>query len=210
MTSCHIVSNSHASRSHFVSQQPDYIWAWVSVSDIKLSPYQNVHLLLTLPSNTPITGRYVSLYCGFLKQICKLWWYALTLSWNSSCLLSSFPFQVSSTGQEINHCREITGDSEWRAQSSKSEHHTLAGKVPFKCKSSLWDRFLSILISFIQDELTTTKRSYEDQLSMMSDHLCSMNETLSKQREEIDTLKLGSKVPHRRISVLCLFFKNRL
>lgn len=29
---------------------------------------------------------------------------------------------------------------------------------------------------------------------MMSDHLCSMNETLSKQREEIDTLKLGNKV----------------
>ena len=29
---------------------------------------------------------------------------------------------------------------------------------------------------------------------MMSDHLCSMNETLSKQREEIDMLKLGSKV----------------
>lgn len=42
--------------------------------------------------------------------------------------------------------------------------------------------------------MTTTKRSYEEQLSMMSDHLCSMNETLSKQREEIDTLKLGSKV----------------
>lgn len=48
----------------------------------------------------------------------------------------------------------------------------------------------------VQDELATTKRSYEDQLSMMSDHLCSMNETLSKQREEIDTLKLGSKVQH--------------
>uniref|UniRef100_A0A7N9B235 Protein phosphatase 1 regulatory subunit 21 n=1 Tax=Mastacembelus armatus TaxID=205130 RepID=A0A7N9B235_9TELE len=49
-------------------------------------------------------------------------------------------------------------------------------------------------ITHLQDELTTTKRSYEDQLSMMSDHLCSMNDTLSKQREEIDTLKLGSKV----------------
>uniref|UniRef100_A0A3P9H118 Protein phosphatase 1 regulatory subunit 21 n=1 Tax=Oryzias latipes TaxID=8090 RepID=A0A3P9H118_ORYLA len=49
-------------------------------------------------------------------------------------------------------------------------------------------------ITHLQDELATTKRSYEDQLSMMSDHLCSMNETLSKQREEIDTLKLGSKV----------------
>ncbi|XP_023567002.1 protein phosphatase 1 regulatory subunit 21 isoform X1 [Octodon degus] len=48
-------------------------------------------------------------------------------------------------------------------------------------------------ISRLQDELTTTKRSYEDQLSMMSDHLCSMNETLSKQREEIDTLKLAGK-----------------
>lgn len=48
-------------------------------------------------------------------------------------------------------------------------------------------------ITRLQDELTTTKRSYEDQLSMMSDHLCSMNETLSKQREEIDTLKLGNK-----------------
>ncbi|KAK5622151.1 hypothetical protein CRENBAI_009319 [Crenichthys baileyi] len=48
-------------------------------------------------------------------------------------------------------------------------------------------------ITRLQDELTTTKRSYEDQLSMMSDHLCSMNETLSKQREEIDTLKLGAK-----------------
>ncbi|NWX55895.1 PPR21 phosphatase, partial [Promerops cafer] len=44
-----------------------------------------------------------------------------------------------------------------------------------------------------KDELMTTKRSYEDQLSMMSDHLCSMNETLTKQREEIDTLKMTSK-----------------
>ncbi|XP_071661997.1 protein phosphatase 1 regulatory subunit 21 isoform X2 [Patagioenas fasciata] len=48
-------------------------------------------------------------------------------------------------------------------------------------------------ISRLQDELMTTKRSYEDQLSMMSDHLCSMNETLTKQREEIDTLKMTSK-----------------
>ncbi|NXY63263.1 PPR21 phosphatase, partial [Callaeas wilsoni] len=46
---------------------------------------------------------------------------------------------------------------------------------------------------FCSDELMTTKRSYEDQLSMMSDHLCSMNETLTKQREEIDTLKMTSK-----------------
>uniref|UniRef100_A0A8C8INJ1 Protein phosphatase 1 regulatory subunit 21 n=1 Tax=Oncorhynchus tshawytscha TaxID=74940 RepID=A0A8C8INJ1_ONCTS len=49
-------------------------------------------------------------------------------------------------------------------------------------------------ITRLQDELATTKRSYKEQLSMMSDHLCSMNETLSKQREEIDILKLSGKV----------------
>ncbi|KAM9063211.1 protein phosphatase 1 regulatory subunit 21 isoform X1 [Sarcophilus harrisii] len=64
-----------------------------------------------------------------------------------------------------------------------------------KSKESLNEemKLASQNISRLQDELTTTKRSYEDQLSMMSDHLCSMNETLSKQREEIDTLKMSSK-----------------
>ncbi|XP_072491727.1 protein phosphatase 1 regulatory subunit 21 isoform X2 [Notamacropus eugenii] len=64
-----------------------------------------------------------------------------------------------------------------------------------KSKDSLNEemKIASQNISRLQDELTTTKRSYEDQLSMMSDHLCSMNETLSKQREEIDTLKMASK-----------------
>lgn len=66
-------------------------------------------------------------------------------------------------------------------------------------------------MSLTQDELATTKRSYEDQLSMMSDHLCSMNETLSKQREEIDTLKLGSKVQHLDFSCLPFYpFKFKL
>lgn len=59
-----------------------------------------------------------------------------------------------------------------------------------------------------QDELATTKRSYEDQLSMMSDHLCSMNETLSKQREEIDTLKLGSKVKNGKSKKRLFFFEG--
>ncbi|XP_059575013.1 protein phosphatase 1 regulatory subunit 21 isoform X1 [Alligator mississippiensis] len=64
-----------------------------------------------------------------------------------------------------------------------------------KSKESLVEelKLASQNISRLQDELMTTKRSYEDQLSMMSDHLCSMNETLTKQREEIDTLKMTSK-----------------
>lgn len=64
-----------------------------------------------------------------------------------------------------------------------------------KSKESLTEelKLASQSISRLQDELMTTKRSYEDQLSMMSDHLCSMNETLTKQREEIDTLKMTGK-----------------
>ncbi|XP_053828917.1 protein phosphatase 1 regulatory subunit 21 isoform X1 [Vidua macroura] len=64
-----------------------------------------------------------------------------------------------------------------------------------KSKESLTEelKLASQNITRLQDELMTTKRSYEDQLSMMSDHLCSMNETLTKQREEIDTLKMASK-----------------
>ncbi|NXD21290.1 PPR21 phosphatase, partial [Spelaeornis formosus] len=64
-----------------------------------------------------------------------------------------------------------------------------------KSKESLMEelKLASQNITRLQDELMTTKRSYEDQLSMMSDHLCSMNETLTKQREEIDTLKMTSK-----------------
>ncbi|KAI6071487.1 Protein phosphatase 1 regulatory subunit 21 [Aix galericulata] len=65
-----------------------------------------------------------------------------------------------------------------------------------------------------EDELMTTKRSYEDQLSMMSDHLCSMNETLTKQREEIDTLKMTSKsslswdICSGHQEILCFFFES--
>ncbi|XP_078000806.1 protein phosphatase 1 regulatory subunit 21-like [Glandiceps talaboti] len=45
-------------------------------------------------------------------------------------------------------------------------------------------------ISQLRDELQTTTRSYESQLSMMSDHLCSMNEQLTSQKDEIDALKM--------------------
>nr|XP_032812128.1 protein phosphatase 1 regulatory subunit 21 isoform X1 [Petromyzon marinus]XP_032812129.1 protein phosphatase 1 regulatory subunit 21 isoform X1 [Petromyzon marinus] len=55
-------------------------------------------------------------------------------------------------------------------------------------------------LSSLQDELTTTKRSYEDQLSMMSDHLCSVNETLATQRDQIDALKLAGKASSKKKS----------
>ncbi|XP_046575666.1 protein phosphatase 1 regulatory subunit 21-like [Haliotis rubra] len=42
----------------------------------------------------------------------------------------------------------------------------------------------------LKDELQTTSRSYEGQLSMMSDHLAGMNEKLTHQKDEIDELKI--------------------
>ncbi|XP_066280062.1 protein phosphatase 1 regulatory subunit 21-like isoform X2 [Branchiostoma lanceolatum] len=48
-------------------------------------------------------------------------------------------------------------------------------------------------IAQLQDELTTTTSNYESQLSMMSEHLCSMNDKLTQQRDEIDALKLSNK-----------------
>lgn len=39
-----------------------------------------------------------------------------------------FSVLVSSFGQEISHCREITGDSERGGQTGQSEHLTLTGK----------------------------------------------------------------------------------
>ncbi|XP_052768340.1 protein phosphatase 1 regulatory subunit 21-like [Mya arenaria] len=41
----------------------------------------------------------------------------------------------------------------------------------------------------LKDELSTTSKNYESQLSMMSDHLAGMNEKLTQQKDEIDDLK---------------------
>ncbi|KAL5009078.1 hypothetical protein ScPMuIL_014659 [Solemya velum] len=42
----------------------------------------------------------------------------------------------------------------------------------------------------LKDELQTTTKSYEGQLSMMSEHLAGMNEKLAQQKDEIDELKM--------------------
>ncbi|GFN85612.1 protein phosphatase 1 regulatory subunit 21-like [Plakobranchus ocellatus] len=44
-------------------------------------------------------------------------------------------------------------------------------------------------LAHLKDELQTTSRSYEGQLSMMSEHLAGMNEKLASQKDEIDELK---------------------
>ncbi|TKS85428.1 Protein phosphatase 1 regulatory subunit 21 [Collichthys lucidus] len=125
-------------------------------------------------------------------------------------------------GKETTLCTSLVGDEESREQLIKTHYMARVGElttqlqisdskaVHFHSECRALAKRLAIAeksrealseevkvanqnITRLQDELTTTKRSYEDQLSMMSDHLCSMNETLSKQKEEIDTLKLGSK-----------------
>lgn len=41
----------------------------------------------------------------------------------------------------------------------------------------------------LQDELSTIKDNYESQISVMSDHICSLNETITKQRDEMELMK---------------------
>lgn len=45
------------------------------------------------------------------------------------------------------------------------------------------------MVPLFQDELQTTTKSYEGQLSMMSEHLAGMNEKLTQQKDEIDDLR---------------------
>ena len=46
-----------------------------------------------------------------------------------------------------------------------------------------------LICYLVQDELSTTKDNYESQISVMSDHICSLNETITKQRDEMELLK---------------------
>lgn len=46
-----------------------------------------------------------------------------------------------------------------------------------------------IIVFLLQDELQMTTKSYEGQLSMMSEHLAAMNEKLTTQKDEIEHLK---------------------
>jgi protein phosphatase 1 regulatory subunit 21 len=63
-----------------------------------------------------------------------------------------------------------------------------------------WYRELTLC--YFQDELQTTTKSYEGQLSMMSEHLAGMNEKLTQQKDEIDDLRSQlsvAKVPASKV-----------
>lgn len=66
----------------------------------------------------------------------------------------------------------------------------------------MYDRLYTVdliyVLCFVQDELVTIKENYETQISVMSDHICSLNETITKQRDEMEVLKL-TKVAVRLI-----------
>jgi len=54
------------------------------------------------------------------------------------------------------------------------------------------------VVVIYKDELQTTARSYEGQLSMMSEHLAAMNERLTQQKDEIDILKYQLEQQHQQ------------
>lgn len=55
-------------------------------------------------------------------------------------------------------------------------------------------------IEELKQDAKTTSLNYEDQLSMMSEHLANMNDRLTNQTDEIDRLKyeLSNKKPSKR------------
>lgn len=64
------------------------------------------------------------------------------------------------------------------------------------------------MVPLFQDELQTTTKSYEGQLSMMSEHLAGMNEKLTQQKDEIDDLRSQlsvAKVSTSKVHVLFMF-----
>ncbi|CAG5123238.1 unnamed protein product [Candidula unifasciata] len=64
-------------------------------------------------------------------------------------------------------------------------------KIAEKSKEIVQDelKLANQSLAHLKDELQTTTRSYEGQLSMMSEHLAGMNEKLAQQKDEIDELK---------------------
>ena len=60
-------------------------------------------------------------------------------------------------------------------------------KAKFKAQDELKDA--QDQIEIIKEEAKTTSVNYENQLSLMSEHLANMNDKLTKQTDEIETLK---------------------
>ncbi|XP_044730017.1 protein phosphatase 1 regulatory subunit 21-like isoform X2 [Chrysoperla carnea] len=59
-------------------------------------------------------------------------------------------------------------------------------------------RTTEMALESLQEELSTTSHNYELQLSTMSEHLANMNETLTKQCDEIQQLEYNLALKHQR------------
>ncbi|XP_052106743.1 protein phosphatase 1 regulatory subunit 21-like [Mytilus californianus] len=63
----------------------------------------------------------------------------------------------------------------------------IADKTKYRAEDELKDTAQSL--AQLKDEYQTTTKSYEGQLSMMSEHLAGLNEKLTQQKDEIDELR---------------------
>ncbi|OPL32802.1 hypothetical protein AM593_03471, partial [Mytilus galloprovincialis] len=63
----------------------------------------------------------------------------------------------------------------------------ISDKTKYRAEDELKDTAQSL--AQLKDEYQTTTKSYEGQLSMMSEHLAGLNEKLTQQKDEIDELR---------------------
>ncbi|XP_023930519.1 protein phosphatase 1 regulatory subunit 21-like [Lingula anatina] len=78
----------------------------------------------------------------------------------------------------------------------KALHKRLSLAEKAKVKTQEEIRTANQSVTQLKDELQTTTKNYESQLSTMSDHLAAMNERLMQQQDEIEGYKarLGAKI----------------
>ena len=75
---------------------------------------------------------------------------------------------------------------------SLQQRLTVSEKQRKQCKENIEN--LNIKIIDLKEELATNVSNYESQLSLMSEHLANMNDKLTHQRDEIDSLKHNNSI----------------
>ncbi|WAR29240.1 PPR21-like protein [Mya arenaria] len=90
-----------------------------------------------------------------------------------------------------NHFSVRINDLTQQVQLADSKCVSFHAEMAERAKKQSEDELKAMSQTYAQlkDELSTTSKNYESQLSMMSDHLAGMNEKLTQQKDEIDDLK---------------------
>lgn len=105
----------------------------------------------------------------------------------------SYSLQVRALHKQLQIANKVKTQAEVELKTTSQSLAQLKVKLPVNVWKSIKKTILCFhsthVVPLFQDELQTTTKSYEGQLSMMSEHLAGMNEKLTQQKDEIDDLR---------------------